>query len=47
MPLNLGSRVLYDKNPDSAKRHEWSKGTITDIDGPGRMYTVNTDSGKM
>ena len=34
VPLNLGSCMLYDKNPDnSTKRPEWSKGAVMDIDG--------------
>ena len=47
VPLNLGSCVLYDKNPDnSTKRLEWSKGVVTDIDGPGRKYKIENDAGK-
>ena len=47
VPLNLGSHVLYEKNPDnSTKRPEWSKGVVTDIDGPGRKYKIENDSGK-
>ena len=46
VPSNLGSCILYDKNPDSAIRPEWSKWTITDFDGPSRKYTINMDSGK-
>ena len=45
--LNLGSYVLHDKNPDnSTNRPEWSKGVVTDIDGPGRKYKIENDSGK-
>ena len=47
VPLSLGSRVLYDKNPDnSTKRPEWSKGVIKDIGEPGRKYTIESDAGK-
>ena len=38
--------MLYDKNPDSTKRPEWSKGVVTDIDSPGRKYKIENDSGK-
>ena len=31
VPLNLGSHVLYDKNADSTKRPDWSKGVVMDI----------------
>ena len=44
--LNLGSRILYDKSPDSTKRPEWSKGIVKDIEGPGHKYTIETDTGK-
>ena len=44
--LNLGSRILYDKNPNSTKRPEWSKGIVKDIEGPGCKYTIETDTGK-
>ena len=48
VPLNLGSCVLYDKNPDNTtKRPEWSKGVVTDIDGPGRKYKIESDLAKM
>ena len=47
VPLNLGSHVLYDKNPDNIiKRPEWSKGVIKDLEGPGRKYTIESDTGK-
>ena len=47
VPLNLGSCVLYDKIPgNTAKRPEWSKGTLTNIVDPGRKYTIETDTGK-
>ena len=46
VPLNLGNHVLYDKNPDSAKRSEWSKGVIKDFEEPGRKYTIESDAGK-
>ena len=47
VPLNLGSRVLYNKNPDrSSKRPEWSKGIIKDIEEPGRKYTITKDNGQ-
>ena len=43
VPLNLGSHILYDKNLDNTnKRPEWSKGVVTDIDGPGRKYNKVT-----
>ena len=45
--LNLGTCVLYDKNPDnSTKRPEWSKGVVMDIDGPGRKYKIENDAGR-
>ena len=46
VPLNLGSRILYDKSPDSTKRPEWYKGIVKDIEGPGYKYTIETDTGK-
>ena len=47
VPLNLGSHVLYDKNPDnSTKRPEWSKGVIKDLEGPCHKYTIQSDTGK-
>ena len=47
VPLNLGSCVLYDKNPDNkTKRPEWLRGVVMDIDGPGRKYKIENDVGK-
>ena len=47
VPLSLCSHVLYDKNPDNnTKRPEWSSGTVTNINDPGRKYTIETDTGK-
>ena len=46
VPLNLGSHVLYNKNPDSTKRPEWSKGVVKDLEGPGCKYTIESDTGK-
>ena len=46
VPLNLGSHMLYDKNLDSTKRPEWSKGIIKDLQGPGCKYTIESDTGK-
>ena len=46
VPLNLGSRILYDKSPDSTKRPEWSKGIVKDIEGPSHKYTIGTETGK-
>ena len=47
VPLNLGSCVLYNKNPDnSTKRPEWSKGVFKDIQEPGHKYTIEGDTGK-
>ena len=47
VPLNLGSHILYDKNPDNTnKSPEWPKGVVTDIDGPGRKYQIESDTGK-
>ena len=47
VPLSLGSHVLYNKNPDNnTKRLEWSKGVVKDIQGPGRKYTIESDTGK-
>ena len=46
VPLNLGSHVMYDKNQDSTKRPDWSKGVIKDIQGPGCKYTIKSDTGK-
>ena len=46
VPLSLGSHVLYDKNPDkNSKRPEWSKGTIKNIEEPGRKYTITKNNG--
>ena len=36
----------YDRNPDSTKRPDLSKGVVTDIDGPGRKYNIQSDTGK-
>ena len=44
--LNLGSRMLYDKNPDNTKRPDWSKGVVMDTDGPGRKFNIQSDTGK-
>ena len=44
--LNLGSCVQYNKNPVSTKRPDWSKGVVMDIDGPGRKYNIQSDTGK-
>ena len=44
--LNLGSRILYDKNPNSTKRPELSRDIVKDIEGPGHKYTIETDTGK-
>ena len=40
VPIPIGSRIFYDSNPDSskAKRPEWSKGTIKNIEEPGHKY---------
>ena len=47
VPLNFGSHVLYNKYPDNkTKRPDWSKGAVTDIDGPGRKYKIENDAGK-
>ena len=46
VPLNLGLHVLYNKTPDSTKRPDWSKGVVMDIDGPGRKYNIQSDTGK-
>ena len=46
VPLNLGSRVMYDKNPDSTKRPESSKGVVKNMQGPGQKYTIESDTGK-
>ena len=46
VPLNLGSRILYNKSLDSTKRPEWSKGIVENIEGPGHKYTIETDTGK-
>ena len=46
VPLNLGSHVMYDKNPDSTKRPEWSKGVVKDIQGPGHKYTIESNTSK-
>ena len=42
--LDVGTPVLYDKNPDSAKikRPKWCKGTIKDRQNP-RKYEILTD----
>ena len=46
VPLNLGSCVLCDKNLDSTKRPDWSKGVVKDLEGPGHKYTIASDTGK-
>ena len=47
VPLSLGSHVLYDKNQDNnTKRPEWSRGTVTNINDPGRKYTIEMNTGK-
>ena len=46
VPLNICSRILYDKSPDSTKRPEWSRGIVKDIKGPGCKYTIETHTGK-
>ena len=46
VPLNLGSCVLYNKTPDSTERPDWSKSVVTDIDGPGRKYNIQSDTGR-
>ena len=46
VPLNLGSHVLYNKNPDSTKRPEWSKGVVRDLEGPGHKYTIKNGTDK-
>ena len=45
--ISIGSCILYDSNPDSsqAKRPEWSKGTIKNIEEPGRKYIITKDNG--
>ena len=46
VPLSLGSHEWNDKNPDkNSKRSEWSKGTIKNIEEPGRKYTITKDNG--
>ena len=49
VPIPIGSRIIYDSNPDhKTKRPEWSKGTVKDISGPGRKYTIiNDDTGRI
>ena len=46
VPLNLGSCMLYDKNPDSTERPEWSKGVVKDLEGLGCKYTMESDTSK-
>ena len=47
VPLNLGSCILYNKSPDNIhKIPEWTKGVVTDIDGPGRKYQIENDAGR-
>ena len=47
VPLNLGSCILYKKNLDNTNRRpEWSKGVVTDIDGPGRKYNIQSNTGR-
>ena len=45
VPLSLGSRVLYDKNPDkNSKRPEWAKGIIKNKEEPSGKYTITKDN---
>ena len=46
--LPVGSRVLYEKNPDSSKikRPEWVKGTVKEKFGK-RKYQILTDSDRI
>ena len=46
VPLNLGSCMLYNKNPDSTKRSQWSNGVVKNLEGPGHKYTIESDAGK-
>ena len=44
VPIPIESPIIYDPNPDlKSKRPDWSKGTIKDISGPGRKYTIESD----
>ena len=44
--LDVGTPVLYDKNPDSTKvkRPEWCKGTIKDRQNPHKYEILTDDS---
>ena len=44
--LDVGTPVLYDKNPDSTKvkRPKWCKGTNKDRQNPCKYLILNDDS---
>ena len=46
--LDVGTPVLYDKNPDSSKiKHpKWAKGTVKDRQNP-RKYEILTDNDRV
>ena len=47
LPIPIGSHVVYDTKPDNkAKRPQWSKGIVKDLNGPGWKYTIQNDSGR-
>ena len=47
--LDVGTRVLYDKNPDAPKvKHpQWSKGTIKNLEKPRKYHILADDSDRV
>ena len=47
--LDVGTRVLYDKNPDSTKIKcpQWCKGTIKNRENPWKYHILTNDSDRM
>ena len=47
--LDVGMRVLYDKNPDSTriKHPQWCKGTIKNRENPQKYQILTDDSDRM
>ena len=47
--LDVGKRVLYDKNPDASKvKHpQWSKGTIENSEDPQKYHILTDDNDRV
>ena len=47
--LDFGTRVLYDRNPDSTniKQTKWAKGMIKDRENPRKYKILTDDSDRM